>query len=374
MSVPRTVCFLTGTLDALAGAERVTAVLANALADRGWRVHILCLWGTRSQFDLNQDVHTHTLFAARPSFRTHYVATVRGIREYVRTHAIEILVGVDTMLAWFTLPACLGLNVKQVAWEHASFDQDLGRRARRSARRIAAKRFACVVVLTETDRQQWLDAIGRQAPITCIANPLPFHPMEVSSTTLPKTGPGKVLAVGRLVHAKGFDILLHAWQLALPSVPGWHLEIVGDGECGDALRQLCNSLGISAHVTLSPATREIEDHYRQASLFCLSSRHEGFGMVMVEAMAFGLPVIATDCPVGPRALLRHDENAMVVPVDDARRLANGLVTMIRDPGLRERLARRGMETARVYDPDAIAARWEHLFVQITNRPLAGNRP
>lgn len=88
-------------------------------------------------------------------------------------------------------------------------------------------------------------------------------------------------------------------------------------------------------------------------------------MVMVEAMAFGLPVIATDCPVGPRALLQHDVNAYMVPVEDPAALADGLVTMIQDPALRDRLARHGMQTAALYDPDAIVVDWEKLFAQIT---------
>lgn len=357
MTSPLTIAFLTGTLDVLAGAERVTALIANGLAQRGWRVHILSLWSPRSQFALDPSIRLQALFDTRPSFKTHYLATVRGIRRHVRANGIDVLINVDTMLSLFTLPACAGLPVRQIAWEHASFDQDLGRRSRQWARRLAARYFDRVVVLTDRDRKQWQTALRTSLRIETIGNPLPFDPVPGAVTPRVPV----VLAVGRLVPAKGFDVLLRAWHTVAAVAPDWTLRIIGEGECRASLEALRDRLGLHASVNLPGATQAIGAAYRDAGIFCLSSRHEGFGMVLIEAMASGVPVVSTACETGPNEILRDGVNALMAPVDDADALANRLLTLIRDPLLRRRLAIGGLKAANVYRQDVIVDRWVALL-------------
>jgi len=358
MSKRPVVCFLTGTLEAFAGAERVTALVANTLAQRGWSVHILSLWGLGSYFPLEAGIRHTTLFAERPSFKSRYLHTVRAIRRYVRDNGIDVLVGVDTMLAAFTLPACAGLPVRQYAWEHCHFDQDLGRRSRRLARRLAARYFAGVVVLTERDRQRWLGALRPRRPIVAIPNPLPFRPAD--GPEAPVSGK-TVLAVGRLVPEKGFDVLMRAWAHVARQQPEWRLRIVGEGESRPELEQLRRALGLDDIVALPGATAEIEAEYRRATLFCLSSRYEGFGMVLIEAMAAGLPVVSTDCETGPREILRDRQNALLAPAGDSAALADRLVALMADEALQDRLRTAGRVTADAYLPERIAAQWEALL-------------
>jgi len=364
MTRPPTIAFLTGTLDVLAGAERVTALIANGLAQRGWQVHILSLWSPRSQFALDPSIRLQALFDTRPSFKTHYLATVRGIRRHIRANGIDVLVSVDTMLSWFTLPACTGLTVRQIAWEHASFDQDLGRRSRQWARRLAARYFDHVVVLTDRDRKQWQAALRTAQRVETIGNPLPFDPVpEAANLRAPI-----VLAVGRLVPAKGFDVLLRAWQKVAAVAPDWSLRIIGEGECRASLETLRDRLGLHASVSLPGATQAMEAAYRDACIFCLSSRHEGFGMVLIEAMASGVPVVSTACETGPKEILRDGDNALMVPVDDADTLADRLLTLIRDPLLRQRLAAGGLAAADRYRQDIIVDRWITLLSGLA-RPI-----
>lgn len=397
MSARPVICFLTGTLDALAGAERVTAVVASALAARGYTVHVLALWGEQSCFPLHPDVRLHALHAVRPSFKRRYLATVRGIRAYLKKHGIDVLVGVDTMLAWFTWPAALGLPVRQIAWEHCNFDEDLGRRSRRVARRLAASRFDAVVVLTERDRARWLEALSPRVPVVAIPNPLPFAvdtpadnatddtaneaadtamgtdidgaaanvgskaSQEFRASTDTRVNPPLVLAVGRLIPAKGFDILLRAWQQLTVQYPAWRLRIVGEGEARPALEALRDQLGLTDTVTLPGATPDVLQHYRAASVFCLSSRYEGFGLVLIEAMACGLPVVSADCPTGPHEILADTGAGLLVPPDDATALAEALARVMGDGELRARLGTQGRLAARRYREPAVVAAWETLL-------------
>lgn len=355
--VRKTVCFLTGTLNAFAGAERMTAVMANRLAALGFEVHVLSLWDRSSCFALDPRVRHHALFEFRPSFKRSYLATVLGIRRYLRAHRIDILIEVDTMLTLFTVPASLFLPTRRVAWEHCHFDEDLGRKARRVARKLAARTNDAVLVLTERDRKRWLQALSPRAPILVIPNPLPFPYPEH-----PVTGDAKsVLAVGRLSPVKGFDTLLDAWAIVHARFPDWTLTIVGEGDERRNLEARIEALGMGRSVSLPGTTADVEAYYRSASVFCLASRYEGFGMVLVEAMAYGLAVVSTQCEAGPRELLNGEDAIATVPVDDPRAMAMALGAVLCDPALRAANAAAGRRLAANYTGAAVDGLWNSLL-------------
>lgn len=366
MSTKPTVCFLTGTLNAFAGAERMTAVIANELARRGYTVHILSLWDAASCFELEPAVRHDALFAQRPSFKTRYLSTVLGIRRYLKQHRIDVLIEVDTMLTLFTLAACAGLGVRRIAWEHCNFDQDLGRRARRLARRLAVRTCEHVVVLTQRDRDRWERALGARN-VVVIPNALPF---AMPAEPAPRTS--KVaLAVGRLTHAKGFDVLLRAWALVAQRYPEWRLDIVGDGELREELLELRKACGLERYVHFRPARTEVAFLYRQAALFCLPSRYEGFGLVLIEAMAFGLPVVATDCETGPRELLSDSAAAMLAPVDNAAALAHAICATISDRDRAQAMSEAAVRMAARFESTTVVEIWLRQILGPTGRAPSG---
>ncbi|SDP57036.1 Glycosyltransferase involved in cell wall bisynthesis [Ralstonia sp. 25mfcol4.1] len=357
MSKLPTICFLTGTLNAFAGAERMTAVIASALAERRYRVFVLSLWDRDSVFPLHPDVVHDALFESRPSFKRKYLATVAGIRRFVRQHGVDVLIEVDTMLTLFTLPATVGLKVRRIAWEHCHFDEDLGRRARRMARWLAAGTNEAVVVLTERDRRRWLQTVRPRSTVTCIANPLPFPFPDMPSPRRNKT----VLAMGRLVYAKGFDVLIRAWARIAPVVPDWSLVIHGDGEERQSLEALVDNLGLRNFVRMPGVCADASAAYTKASIFCLSSRYEGFGLVLIEAMAFGLPIVSTNCETGPRELLRSGDNALTVPVEDPEALGAALLEAIRGTSDMASLTAAGRRLASTFDAKLVVTAWEVLL-------------
>ena len=358
-SADRPLCLFTGTLAAFAGAERATATLANALAARGHRVHVLSLWGHTPVFALTSDVTHHAMFAERVAFRHHYLSIVRQVRRYVREHAIGVLIDVDPMLALYTVPATLGLSLQRIAWEHSTYASDLGRRARRWARALAARRDDAVVVLTEADRDAWqAHHPHARARIVVLPNPL--------GLAMPDTPPEHrdarcILAVGRLVTEKGFDRLIDAWARIAHDVPGWQVRIVGDGPLRDTLLAQARDAGVGDSVQVLPAVSDIAQYYARAAIYCLPSRRESFGLVLIEAKAHALPVVAYAADAGPRALLNDEVDSLVVDDGDIDALAGALHRLIDDASLRRRLGLTGYAHARDFRADAIAARWEALW-------------
>ncbi|MGH8789237.1 MAG: glycosyltransferase family 4 protein [Cupriavidus necator] len=350
------ICFLTGTLNVFGGAERMAATVANELARRGHHIHILSLCDPRSCFRLDPAVRHDALFDRRPSFRSQFLPTIARLRRYLRQHRIAVLVEVDPLLTLFTLPACLGLGVRRIAWEHCNFDQDLGLPLRRIARRLSARTCERIVVLTELDREKWVRSL-HCTNIDVIPNtltfPIPAEPAARTSRT--------AVAVGRLTEVKGFDVLLQAWVPIARAFPDWRLRIVGNGQLLESLTQLRDRLGLQDCVRLEPARSDIESVYRDASLLCLSSRFEGFSLVLLEAMAYGLPVVATNCETGVKAMLTHGENAQLSPVDDPAALARGIAAVITSPELAARLSEAGRRHAQRFTPGEIGTHWERLL-------------
>ncbi|WP_150576011.1 glycosyltransferase family 4 protein [Pandoraea aquatica] len=355
----RTICLFTGTLAAFAGAERATATLANALAARGHRVHVLSLWGHTPVFPLAPGVAHHALFAARVAFKRHYPSIVRQVRRYVRTHSIDVMIDVDPMLALYTVPATLGLPVRRIAWEHSTYASDLGRRARRWARALAARRYDAVVVLTDADRNAWrTHHPDARAQFVTLPNPL--------GIAMPDSPPAHgdercILAVGRLVPEKGFDRLIDAWTRIAAYAPGWQVHIVGDGELRDDLLAQARDAGVGDTVRLLPAVADIAQHYARASIYCLPSRRESFGLVLLEAKAYALPVVAFAADAGPRALLHDGVDSLVVDDGDIPALASALRRLIDDAALRRLFGLAGYTHAQDFRTDAIAERWETLW-------------
>ena len=354
------VCFLTGTLNAMAGAERMTATVANALAERGFAVSVLSLWDRSSCFSLHPAVKHDALFDQRPSFKRAYAATVFGIRRHVKRLRIDVLIQVDTMLALFALPATLGLGVRHIAWEHCHFDEDLGKRARRLARRLDARYCEHIVALTERDRNRWIEAARPRGSVACIPNPLPF---DVPEQPAPRTTK-KVLAVGRLVQAKGFDVLLRAWSVVVQQAPDWELMIIGEGEERPALEALRDQLGLHDSVTLPGIYPDVTKAYEQTAIFCLSSRYEGFGLVLIEAMAYGLPIVSTDCDTGPRELLGGSQAGVLVPVGNQAALAAELLRVISCPKVAAQLGAAGRDKAGEYSVERVARQWDELLLPL----------
>lgn len=367
MSPPRKICFFTGTLSVFAGAERVTAVLASALAALGHEVHIVCQYGEASVFELHPAVRLHALYAQRPSFKAHYLPTIRRLRAYLQAQHIQTLIDVDPNLLWFSLPARTGLGLQHIAWEHTHYSQDLGLRARRIARRMAARCCDAIVVLTERDRQAWLQALPHlqathsqrdaASRLAAIANPLTLP----RPATLPTERPRRVLAVGRLEPVKGFDLLLTAWAQLHPHAPAWQLRIVGDGSQRAALLAQRDTLGLQGCVEILPATPDIASHYADACLFALSSRYEGLPLVLIEAMAWGLAMAAFDCETGPRELIEHEHTGLLAQADNPQALSEALLRLMHEPALREQLSGRAREQSFAYDIEAIAQQWLDLI-------------
>lgn len=346
-------CFLTGNINNSGGTERVGSMLANGLSESGYEVVLASITcGDNPFFPLNKEIKVVSLFNSpgRTLYRTPNL--IYRIRRLLKEERIDTLIVVETMAVLFTLPAIIGLSVKHVCWEHFNFNSDLGKRGRRIARQLAARYCDSVVTLTERDKQYWLQGTQHKSQIKAIANPCPFSIQDYDKQTDTKI----VLAVGRLTYQKGFDLLLESWLKVNKAKTDWKLKIVGEGEDRANLTNFIEKNELTDSVELVGSTDEISDYYKEAEIFCLSSRFEGFPMVLLETLAFGLPVVSFDCDTGPAEVLENT-GSILVPQSDTDQLAFSLLYLIRDKELRDTISLASKEKAEIYQPEKIINQW-----------------
>ena len=216
------------------------------------------------------------------------------------------------------------------------------------------RRFHKFVVLTKEDAGYW----GALPNLEVIPNAALVPPVQASSVAENR----RVIAVGRLDYQKGFDRLLEAWAL-LPAAlrETWRLDIFGQGEWEEMLKEKTRMLGIEASAHINKPTNSIFEEYAASSFLAMSSHYEGFPMVMIEAMACGLPVACFDFLCGPKDIITPGENGLLAKEGDIPGLAAALQKLMENPALLKKMsegARRIMET---YSEEAVMARWESLF-------------
>ena len=213
------------------------------------------------------------------------------------------------------------------------------------------------IVLTEEDKALWTELSN----VEVIPDPLAFDITEVSPLKAKR-----VIAVGRYVYQKGFDLLLQAWAKIEKLFPDWELAIYGMGD-RSSYENLAQQLGINMNrCHLNGSTQNIRKEYLESSLFVFSSRFEGFGMVLIEAMACGLPVVSFDCPCGPKDIVSHDEDGLLVPSGDIDKLANAMSQLMDSYELRHQMAKNAICNVRRFQIDEIADRWQLLFEDVLN--------
>lgn len=216
------------------------------------------------------------------------------------------------------------------------------------------RKFDRFVVLTEEDARMWGDVPG----LKVIPNAAKFIAERFSDGSAKR-----VIAVGRLDYQKGFDRLIEAWRIVQQNkaFADWHLDIFGQGEWKEMLQARIDEYGLQDSVKLNKPTKEIGKEYTDSSMLVMSSNYEGFPMVMIEAMACGLPAVSFDFKCGPKDIIRHGENGLLVKNGDIQALAEAMMTLMGDEELRHRMSVEARKVTETYSEEKVMGKWVSLF-------------
>ncbi|MEQ3138104.1 glycosyltransferase family 4 protein [Bacteroides intestinalis] len=214
------------------------------------------------------------------------------------------------------------------------------------------KKLDKFVVLTHEDAAFWPELNN----VIVVPNPTSFFPDTVSDCTRKQ-----VIAAGRYVDQKGFDRLISAWQKVSSRHPDWVLKIYGDGGGRESLQQQITELGLNENCILEHSVSDIAVKFQESSIFVLSSRYEGFGLVIVEAMSCGLPVVSFACHCGPRDIITEETDGFLVPEGDIDGLAEKINLLIEEDHFRKNMGKMARLKAENYKMEKVGVQWTALF-------------
>jgi glycosyltransferase involved in cell wall biosynthesis len=222
-------------------------------------------------------------------------------------------------------------------------------------RSVLYRRANAITVQTKAAASYFTSSLGKKTIVipNAVVVPPPVEPVAKQGNSL--------VAMGRLSHEKGFDLLLQAFATLAERFPDWTLTIWGEGDLRAALEAQRDALGLRDRVSLPGRTKSPDRELQRADLFVLSSRYEGFPNVLAEAMANGLPVVSFDCPSGPSDLIEAGVNGILAPPGDVDALASALAKLMGDGNERARLGTNAKRVTKTFSLDSVMAMWESVI-------------
>ena len=212
-----------------------------------------------------------------------------------------------------------------------------------------------LVVLTPDAASEWSEVKN----IMMIPDPLPIK-VESCSTRSSK----RVITIGRYSYEKGYDLLLKVWSIVEKKLSDWQLDIFAMGDPTPYVKMMDDLSIDKKRCHLNSSVVDVEDEYMKSSILVQPSRTEGFGLVIVEAMSCGLPVVSFDCENGPRSIITNGEDGFLIPPFDVEMFANSLMRLMSDDDLRESMGEKGKQNSQRYDIDIVGQQWKRLFDEL----------
>ena len=368
MTSPRTIVFLVSSMHH-GGAERVAAHMVNAWAARGDNVTLIVTYsgGGRSSFPISHRVKVVVLAdVIRGKGRGLHLYWKRfwTLRKLLGASRPDCIVSFLTNVNVTAVLANIGLGYRLLVSERNYPPLSPPPWPYAVMRRLTYP-FASKVVMLSTEGLQWLETnIPRAQGVTIpnpVALPLPQGYPELDPSRYIGAEQRVILAVGRLEPQKGFDMLLEAFALLSPRQPNWHLVLLGEGKMRGSLEASIESLNLNDRVKLPGRAGNMSSWYRRADVYVLSSRYEGFPNTLLEAMAHGCPSVSFDCDTGPRSIIRHEIDGLLVKPCDVAALARALEQLAKDGEKRARMSKAATEVRLRYSLDRIVADWDMLL-------------
>lgn len=368
---------------AAGGAEHVLSAMASHWAEREWPVTFVTLDSTSTDFyPLHPSVDRIALNASRDS-RTLLQAVssnvdrVQRLREAIRASQPDVVISFMTSTNVLALIAARREHVPVVVSERADPTHSPITSAWARLRRLTYP-WASAIVVQTPEVGEWANGFMRPEAVKIIPNfVVPptdgfrrYGTPTVANAPSAKPRVRQVMGMGRLDDQKGFDLLIRAFAKCREQRPGWQLTILGEGVKRAEFEQLARELHVEADVRLLGRVEDPATYLRNADLFVLSSRYEGFPNALLEAMALGLPVVATDCPSGPAHIVRDGIDGLLVPSEDVGALGTAMAALMDDEGRRTAMGREGVNVTERFNMDRIMTTWETLLDDVATRSRA----
>lgn len=358
----KTILFYISNISLGGGTERASITIANALAEKTEnKIVIVTAYGERGKsiFSISEKIKVVYLNISGRPFANLFSIN-KGIAKAIKDFKIDTVVSNEVMSVYFTLPATKFSKRKPrfIVWEHFNFNATLGKKGREIARKISAKYADTIITLTEKDKTLWECELTPRAKIISIPNPSPFTINENPYNPDSK----RVIAIGHLIQVKGFELLVQIWSIIrekYPQVKGWKQLIIGEGSEKENLEKRIKELGLQEIVELVPATRNIENYYKNSAFIVMTSRTEGLPMTLIEAQQFGLPAVSfySDKVMYGVGEIITNETGYLIDQFDLDGFADKIFELMNRENLRNKLSENSFENSLKFSKNLILDNW-----------------
>ena len=362
------ICFIVTDYNSGGGTERVLSQIANGLVLKGYDISIVSLGhGTQPHFYTNDKISLYELnmipikskSKLRFWFNKFIMSTkkAKAIENMLMEICPDVVVTVGIGFYRYLERARKKLNIKTIAWEHFCLSAYNLPQINKS-RRLAVEKADKLIVLGDADLVAYQKKYPKAVNLMRIYNPIAFditNNIDINNKV--------VVAAGRYVYQKGFDMLIDAWGKIADQVADWELRIFGEGIDRENLQNQIDSNNLK-NIKLCGYAQSLDKEYEKASIFCLSSRYEGWGLVLIEAQAKGLPCISFDCEQGPREIIEEGVNGFLIQPNDIEEFARKLLFLIENKETRQLFSCNSQKALHRFKTENIINEWDNLLKDI----------
>ncbi len=351
-----TLLYITNGINGSGGLERVLSVKASYLAEHyDYQIHILCLNGTDQNpfYGFSSKIKFHSIDVGENPIQ-YFKSYKKGIQKVINKIQPQIISVCDDGLKAFFLPKIIQTKAKWIYERHASInlntDQSLKGKIIQKLMFSQIKNFSKFIVLTPSNIKEW-----NKPNVIAIPNPLSFKSDEENILDQKR-----LIVVGSHSYNKGYDLLIQIWSKIQPQFQDWQLDIFGKIDQAKIFVKQAEQLQLN-NIKFHPPVQNIKNEYEKSSILLMTSRSEGFGMVLIEAMACGVPCVSFDCPSGPGDIISNNEDGYLIPNGDLEKFEEKLKDLMSNEEKRKQFGEKAKENVKRYSVEEVVKQWDELF-------------
>ena len=357
------ICFFSGDITRSGGTERVASQIANALVKEGtYEICFLSLVEQEKEpfYPIDSAIERDQLGNHWINPGPGYLPLIKRLGKFLKDKQIDIIIDIDIVLDVLAIPASRRLKTKVVSWEHFNCEFEQQVLYRRLISRLTVHFADYIVTLTEEDKENYRKILGRKTQICAIHN-------MVSKMKQHENIPREnwIVTAGRLTYQKGIEYLAQIAVSVLKEHRDWKWLILGDGEDRNILEQAISENKLEEQLILKGTVEQVEWYLNRAKLCVLTSRYEGFGMCLVEALQMQVPCISFDVKVGPSEIITDGENGLLIPPFACEQMVREINHLIENPDRLQELSEHTMIGLNRYQDEHIVGKWKKVLNQLS---------